>query len=181
MASNHFTAISIALLILLTLLSSVTHARSGEYRLDAGDTIAIQVFGEADLSFDQILLSDTGNVSYPFLGDIQVSGKTTREVQATITRGLKGDYLIDPKVTVTILSYRNFFVNGEVKSPGGYPFQPGLTIRKAVSLAGGFTERAARSAIFVLRERQTNSDMTKVALDDLVFPGDIITVEESFF
>lgn len=168
--------------LLITVSSSVAGAaQSGDYRLGPGDTIAIQVFGEGDLSFERILVTDTGRVSYPFLGEIQIANRTIRDVENAITKGLKGDYLIDPKVTVSIITYRNFFVNGEVKSPGGYAFQPGLTIRKAVSLAGGFTERAAQDKIFVLHEHQASGDMEKIRLDAVVQPGDIITVEESFF
>ena len=60
-------------------------------------------------------------------------------------------------------------------------FQPGLTVRKAVSLAGGFKERASKEKIFVIREEDKTQTPVKVDQSALVHPGDIITVEESFF
>ena len=84
-------------------------------------------------------------------------------------------------MTVTINDYRNFFINGQVQRPGGYAFIPGLTVRKAVSLAGGFKERASQEKIFAIREDDPKQVPKKVDLNASVNPGDIITVEESFF
>ncbi len=84
-------------------------------------------------------------------------------------------------MTVSILEYRPFFVNGKVKKPGGFPFQPGMTVRKAISLAGGFEERASREKIFVVRGSNHNSNPVPIGLGDLVSPGDTVTVERSFF
>ena len=74
----------------------------------------------------------------PFLGEIEVRGKTVGELERIITEGLRGDYLISPRVNVTIKEYRKFFVRGEVNKPGGFSFEPGLTLEKAIALAGGF-------------------------------------------
>ncbi|MDY6919788.1 MAG: polysaccharide biosynthesis/export family protein [Pseudomonadota bacterium] len=150
------------------------------YVLGPGDTIRVQVYGEPDLSIET-QVSDTGLLSYPFLGEIRLRGMTVGQLERYITNGLSGDYLVDPKVTVSILSYRNFYVNGEVARPGGFPFQPGLTVRKAISLAGGFTERASRNEIYVVPETDANARPRKVNLNALVKPGDIITIEQSFF
>ena len=98
-----------------------------------------------------------------------------------LVRGLKGDYLIDPKVSVRIIEYRDFFVNGEVKKPGGYPFKPGLTLRKAVAVAGGLTERASESRITVIREQDGEKEKLRASMDTPVMPGDIITIDQSFF
>lgn len=152
------------------------------YRLGAGDHIRIQVLGEEDLSVEA-RLSDAGTISYPFLGEIKVMGLTVGELEALITRRLQGDFLVDPQVNVTVAEYRPFFINGEVKQPGGFPYQPGLTLRKAVALAGGFTERASKSSIYVIHEDDRDPDAKgrRMDLNDPVRPGDIITVEESFF
>ena len=150
------------------------------YTLGSGDVISIRVYGEPDLSLEA-QLSDVGSISYPFLGELSFSGKTASELETIITKGLKGDYLVDPKVTVSIRKYRNFYINGEVKRPGGLQFEPGLTIRKAVSLAGGFTERAAKRNIFVISDNDPGHKPKRVGLNETIMPGDIITVEESFF
>ncbi|WP_439134700.1 polysaccharide biosynthesis/export family protein [Pseudomaricurvus sp.] len=151
-----------------------------EYTLGSGDVIRIQVYGESDLTMET-QLSDTGTLSYPFLGELHLRGMTVGQLQKTIIKGLAGDYLLDPKVSVTILQYRQFYISGEVERPGGFPFQPGLTIRKAVSLAEGFTERASKSNIFVISDNDDSHTPRQVQLNSPVKPGDSITVEQSFF
>ena len=151
------------------------------YRLGAGDVVTVQVLGEEDLKREKIRLSDAATISYPVLGEIRLAGKTVGELETLIRDGLKGRYLVNPQVNVTINEYRNFFINGQIEKPGGYPFIPGLTVRKAVSLAGGFKERASREKIFVIREDDRSQTARKVDLNATVLPGDIITVEESFF
>jgi polysaccharide biosynthesis/export protein VpsN len=151
------------------------------YRLGSGDVITIQVLGEEELKRERIRLSDAATISYPILGEIRLAGKTIAELERLIREGLKDRYLVNPQVTVTINDYRNFFINGQVEKPGGYPFMPGLTIRKAVSLAGGFRERASKEKIFLIRDDDPEHKATRVDLNASVNPGDIITVEESFF
>jgi len=151
-----------------------------DYHLGSGDRIQIQVFDEADLSME-VRLSDAGTISYPFLGEVRVSGNTVSQLEAQIVGGLKGDYLVDPKVNVSVVEYRPFYINGEVEDPGGYPYQPGLTLRKAIALAGGFTERASKSKINVLTEGAGDGRQRQIGMDVMLNPGDIVTVEQSFF
>jgi protein involved in polysaccharide export with SLBB domain len=151
------------------------------YRLGSGDVITIEVLGEDDLKRERIRLSDAATISYPILGEIHLSGKTVGELERIIREGLRGRYLVNPQVTVTINEYRNFYINGQIKRPGGYPYVPGLTVIKAVSIAGGFSERAAQDKIFVVRENDSAQKRIKVGLNTAVHPGDIVTVEESFF
>lgn len=168
------------------LAGSVAVAQTGTgtlslYQLGSGDVISIVVFGEDDLKLSRIRLTDAGTISYPVLGELKVLGRTVGELEKIITDGLRGRYLVNPRVSVSVDEYRPFFIHGQVEKGGGYPYQPGLTIRKAVSIAGGFKERASKEKIFVLRDRDRGSKPVKVELDTPVSPGDIITVEESFF
>jgi len=170
------------MIIVLSLFAMTAFAASDStYRLGSGDVISINVFGEEDLSFKELRLTDAGTLSFPFLGEVRANGRTAAEVEQIIVNGLKGDYLIDPKVSVSILEYREFFVNGEVKNPGGYPYKPGLTMRKAVALAGGLTERASENKMFVIRDEDTSRTPRKANMDSQINPGDIITIEQSFF
>lgn len=162
-------------------LAQPADAAFSNYRLGAGDVISVQVLGEEDLRRDKIRLSDAATISYPILGEIRLLGKTVGELETLIRDGLKGRYLLNPQVTVTINEYRNFFINGQVANSGGFQYIPGLTVRKAVSLAGGFKERASREKIFIIREDDPKQVPQKVDLNAAVNPGDIITVEESFF
>lgn len=180
----------IRLLILFSvcsLLGGNLHASAEDYSnylLGSGDKISIQVFNEEDLNLE-VTLSDAGTISYPFLGEIKVAGQTISQLEEAIVAGLKGDYLVDPKVNISVIGYRQFYMNGEVKSPGGYAFQPGLTLDKAVALAGGFTERASKSKIYVVHDGgkigKEGAKKAQLSLNDAVNPGDIITVEQSFF
>ena len=151
-----------------------------EYRLGVGDRIQVLVYDEPDLSLEYTL-SDAGTISYPFLGELVVKGLTIGELERRITDGLKGPYLVDPKVNVTIKEYRQFYIHGEVEKSGGYAYQPGLTLRKAVSIAGGLTERASEKKIFVIREGDPKREGVPIGMDDPVYPGDTVTVEQSFF
>ncbi|WP_330927158.1 polysaccharide biosynthesis/export family protein [Candidatus Sororendozoicomonas aggregata] len=159
-------------------------ARAGtktDYTLAVGDVISIDVFNESNLTIKAARLTATGTLAYPFLGDIPVQGKTIKQVQNYITSGLKGDYLINPIVTVRLIEYRKYFVRGEVKSPGGFSYAPQLTLQKAIALAGGFTERASRKKIQVTREKEGEQQTLWLTLGDEVLPGDIINIKESFF
>ena len=151
------------------------------YRLNSGDVISIRVFGEDDFNREKIRLTDAGTVSFPMLGEIPMLGRTVGEIEKLVTDRLKGRYLVNPRVSVWIDEYRSFFVNGMVEKPGAYPFQPGLNVRKAVSIAGGLKERASVNKIFIVRDKDPGHQATKVDLNAEVAPGDTITIEESFF
>ena len=150
------------------------------YALGAGDRVRIAVYGEEELTLET-QLSDAGTISYPFLGEIRLLGLTVGELERTVSRGLADGYLINPRVSVTILEYRKFFINGEVRQPGGFPYQPGLTVFKAISLAQGFTERASKRNIYIISDDDTTRRPRKAQMDSLVRPGDVITVRQSFF
>ncbi|MBT0587619.1 polysaccharide biosynthesis/export family protein [Alteromonas oceanisediminis] len=151
-----------------------------QYRVNTGDTIQINVFGQPDLNV-VAQLPDNGVVNYPFLGELRLANKTVANIEETIYDGLLGDYLVNPSVQVNIVEYRPFFISGAVNKPGGYPFQPGITIAKAAALAGGFTERAATKSFRV--ERAIGERTIDVVLGpvDAIQPGDIVTVKQSFF
>ncbi len=162
---------------------TATNAESilSSYKINIGDKIRIQVFGEADLSLDSVKLSDAGTISYPFIGEIPIQGLTTSEIQQLITSKLKGDYLIDPKVTVSVLQYREYYLYGEVNGTGSYPYAPGMTVRKAVTIAGGFSPYADKDEIKIIREFSEEKKELTVGADAIVLPGDVINVEDTFF
>ncbi|MFK0569750.1 polysaccharide biosynthesis/export family protein [Endozoicomonas sp.] len=162
------------------ILSAAEPMSLSRYELGAGDKISISVFGEEDME-KELILTDAGTVSYPFLGEFRAKGLTVGQLEKLIIRRLKEGYFIDPRVSVSIKEYRKFFVSGEVKSPGGFSFEPGLTLEKAVALAGGFTQRASKKDIMVTREENGRPAEQELSLNDSVLPGDIIVINESFF
>lgn len=149
------------------------------YVVVAGDKIEIKVLGQDDLTVTT-LLNKTGKINFPFLGEIQVVDLTVEQIEQKIINGLKGDYLINPSVDVQVVEYRPFFITGEVRLPGGYPYQLGLTINQAIAIAGGLTERASEEKIFLIKEKNRN-DKIKVLLNDTINAGDTIIIEQRFF
>jgi len=149
------------------------------YVLGPGDTIRIKVFGEDELDLET-QLTDSGTLNYPFLGTIKVTGMTLKQVEQHIYQGLKGDYFVEPNVFVGMVTYRPFYIHGEVKQPGAYPYQPGMTVDQAVALAGGLTERANRDKVFVAREG-SKSNKEKAVLSTRLKAGDTVTIEQGFF
>jgi polysaccharide export outer membrane protein len=168
-------------LVYLTLYSFCLFA--GEltnYRLAADDRVSITVFGEPDLSLEKVRIATNGTISIPLIGQIKVTGLTASQVEKKVAALLADGYLKKPGVTVSIAEYRLFYITGEVKNPGGYGYRDGLTVHKAVSLAGGFSERANKNKISITHE-DSNDEVEGVKLNDQVRPGDVINVKESFF
>ncbi|SIS74990.1 MAG: polysaccharide export protein [Thalassolituus maritimus] len=175
--------------LLLVTCSLNVLATENAYRLGAGDLISISVYDEPDLSLE-LRIGLSGTVSYPLLGDIEVTGLSPKELEIRLVERLRGPYLVDPSVTVSIMEYRPFYVTGEVRKPGSYSFHPGLTIDRAISIAGGLTERASKNKIFVVHDlsvKQVELDggpsikKNRANIADVVRPGDVITVEQGFF
>ena len=153
---------------------------SDQYVLQSGDQIFIQVFDEPDLTMEATV-GQSGAINYSYLGAIQVAGHSPEQLTDTIIAKLRDGYLRNPSVNITVMKYRSFFVDGEVRSPGSYGYEPGLTLAKAVSLAGGMTDRASRRKIFLTREVDGGKKSYRVELSQTIEPGDIITIKEGFF
>ena len=178
-----YQRISFLLLLTVVMLAFVSPTFAQDlqhYKLGADDVISVSVFDEPDLSLREARVSSTGTIAMPLIGQVNVKGLSIAQAEQAIHDLYLGDYLKKPDITITIVEYRQFYVNGEVSKPGGYSYREGMTVQRAITLAGGFTERASRSKILLVRE---NSNGTPIIVDltTPVQPGDVITVEESFF
>lgn len=145
------------------------------YRIGPNDVVRVQVFGEEDLTVESKVGGD-GAINFPLLGPVALAGKTVQEVQEYLTTRLAEGYVRSPRVTLLMVRYRNFYVSGEVKTPGGYPYEAGLTVQKALSLAGGVTERAETKSISVTRVTGDRTETVRLGGEGLVLPDDILTV-----
>ena len=164
----------------LLVLSSVCFAQTAQsYILGPGDKVEIKVFGQPDLEVTA-LLGNSGEVNYPFLGKVKLAGLNTSEIEQFITQGLQPDYLINPNVYVQVIEYRPFYIHGEVKDPGAYPYQPAMTVNQAIALAGGLTERASIDKIYIFKE-QTKQQQQKGNLNSQIAAGDTIKIEQRLF
>lgn len=166
--------------LMFYLLCICGHAAASDYNLGAGDQIQIVVYGEPDLT-TRVKIDKSGMISFPFLSDIAVLGLSPKVLEKKIADGLRGDYLIDPQVAVSIVNYRPFFIHGQVKRPGGYPFQEDLTLDKAIAIAGGLAARASKSDWKITRVVDGVKSTFTANVASSILPDDIIEIEQSFF
>jgi len=172
--------VGMLLVAICGLLPSWAEADVAGYRLGTGDKLRVTVFNEKDLSGD-FDVNDQGIVALPLIGQVKVGGLTINEAQDLITQRYGKDYLVNPRVNVEVLNYRPFFILGEVKNPGSYPYVSGMTVINAVALAGGYTPRANRNNITAKRGTNPQGGEAEVQEDTTVLPGDVIRVHERFF
>lgn len=155
-------------------------ADAAVYRLGTGDRLRITVYNEARLSgeFD---VDSAGNVSVPLIGNVPAAGRTSAELAAEIETRLRGGYLTNPSVAIDMVAYRPFYILGEVREPGKFPYVVGLTVTKAVAMAGGYTYRGKKSHAFLTRTEAGRASERKVPVTADVQPGDVVRVPERHF
>ena len=150
------------------------------YTLASGDRIRVIVFGQDALS-NSYAINGSGMISMPLIGDVPVGGATTADAQHVVETKLRGGFLRDPHVAIEVEAYRPFFVLGEITTAGQYPFINGMTVQKAIAVAGGFGPRADRNSANITRMINGTQVTARVPLAYPVRPGDTINVEERFF
>jgi protein involved in polysaccharide export with SLBB domain len=151
-----------------------------QYRLGPGDKLRILVFSENDLS-GEFVVGGSGAVDMPLIGAIEAQGVSVREFQERVVAKLRDGYLKDPKVSVEVLNYRPFFITGEVKSGGEYPYKAGLTVQDAVGVAGGYSYRANTRMAYIRRAGQDKEQEVELRQRVPINPGDSIRIPERFF
>jgi len=155
-------------------------AASTDYKLGAGDKIKVTVFGHDTLS-GEFEITSSGTISLPLIKSIQASGMTTRQLEDIITDKLKPDYLKNPKVSVSLLNYRPFYILGEVNNPGSYPYSADMTVIKAITRAGGYTYRAKKNQASITRTDAQGTSNIDAKDRTQVLPGDVINIPERLF
>jgi len=106
-----------------------------------------------------------------------VPGRTVDEVGVMVVDALSPDYFQNPVVSTEVLTYRDFFIIGEVAKPDPYPYVGKMTVITGVAMAGGFTYRAVEDEFIISRGAKTYCGRKETA----VVPGDVIEVQERFF
>ncbi len=152
----------------------------GPYLLDTADRLRIFVYGQPNLS-RQYTVDHDGQISVPLIGDVTARGKTTSEVKGTIRARLGAEFVKDPQVTVDVQQNRPFFILGEVKTAGQYPYVSGMTVETAIAIAGGHSERASDRKYRITRRVNGYVEQIEAPGDYVVKPGDTVYVFERFF
>lgn len=155
-------------------------SESEGYQLGARDQIRVSVFNQPEITGDYVLDGE-GRFSMPLIGTVNAKGLTPNELAQLITSKLKPDYLVNPRVSVEVSNYRPYFLIGEVKSTGSFPYVEGVTFLTAIAMAGGYSYRAKKDVVYVIRVGQEGEEELKLDVNEKVQPGDIIRIAERFF
>ncbi|MHA6642182.1 polysaccharide biosynthesis/export family protein [Mesorhizobium sp. A623] len=150
------------------------------YRLGAGDRIRVTVFEQEGLT-NTYSVDQSGYLSFPLVGAIPARGHTAQQLEGEIAAKLRQGYLRDPDVSVEIDRYRPIFVMGEVGAAGQYSYVPGLTVQKAVAIAGGYSARANQESVDITRDVNGKVMTGRVTTTDPLLPGDTVYVRERLF
>jgi protein involved in polysaccharide export with SLBB domain len=150
------------------------------YILGPNDRIRLKVYGESDIT-GEYEINNTGQVSIPLAGHIKAAGGTTRQLEKAIASALAKGIVRDPRVNVEIAQYRPYYILGEVKKSGEYPYRHGLTVMDAVASAGGFTYRANENKVLLRRSGAGVEETLPLDAPVPVFPGDNIRIPERYF
>jgi polysaccharide export outer membrane protein len=193
-------AILVSTLLLITACGSTqptglepeAAAEPPDTTLGPEDVFDVRVFGEKELSSTYRVASD-GTIDFPLIGTVSVTGKTPTEV-ADLLEGklIEGDFIKKPQVSILVTEYnsKKISVFGQVKEPGTFPYQDGMSVVEAISKAGGFTSMAKANDTIVIRAVEGEKKRFKVPVEAIgegrepnfvLRAGDILFVPERVF
>jgi len=153
---------------------------AASYVLGPNDRVRLKVYGEPDIA-GEYEVDNNGNVSIPLAGHIRAAGLTTRQLERSIASALSKGIVRDPRVNVEVALYRPYYILGEVKKGGEYPYRLGLTVMEAVASAGGFTYRANENKVYLRRSGAGAEEVYALDAPVPIFPGDNIRIPERYF
>jgi polysaccharide export outer membrane protein len=150
---------------------------SGPYLLDSGDRLRVFVYAQPNLS-RLYTVDQEGMVAVPLIGNVRARGQTARGLEQSIATKLAAQYVKEPHVTVDVVQNRPFFILGEVRNAGQYPYVSGTTVQAAVAIAGGYGDRADERRAQITRRVNGILEKMDVSPDTVIRPGDTIYVYE---
>jgi polysaccharide biosynthesis/export protein len=154
-----------------------TTPNTSSYHLGAGDRLGVKVLGADELA-GEYTVQDDGTIRLLMIGAVPAAGAASGELETRIAQKLKtGGYITDPQVNVSVVSYRPFYILGEVSRPGGYPYASGMRVLSAIAAAQGYTYRANQDFVIITR----NGEEKRADVFSSIQPDDIIRVPERYF
>lgn len=159
------------------------------YRIGPSDDLSIDVFGAPDLKREG-QVDGAGNFLLPLVGNINIGGKTPEEASQAIASQLRGKYLKDPQVTITIVKAnpRTVTVDGAVQQPGLYPVTGHMTLQQAIAAARGAGNIANLDNVVIFRTVNKQRMAALFSLkqirsghmtDPEIYGNDVVVVGES--
>ncbi len=168
-------------------------SQAGDYKVGVDDILDIAVLQPEQMALT-VTVSPDGSITFPYIGKVNVKGKTPAEIQDEIQKRLADGYLKYPLASVSLKQSQSkkFYVYGEVLRPGTYFLEDNMTALKAISTAGGFTKYGSSSRVKILRPKKEGAgyDLIKINMkhimngsetDVIIEPGDIVQIEEGVF
>lgn len=149
------------------------------YEIGSGDKLRVMVFGQERLS-GEYQVDGSGNVAFPLIGSVEAGGKSGPELETAMEQRLS-QYLKEPDVSIEVLNFRPFYVVGEVREPGDYPYVDDMSVMNAVAIAGGFTYRAEEDEFVIQRKNGKKTEEFAAQPTTEILPGDVVIVRERFF
>jgi polysaccharide export outer membrane protein len=160
--------------------NAIVETAKGSPRLQAGEKIRVTVYGEASLSGDY-QIDPSGYLSLPLAGTVKAAGLTQAELEQELAKKFRSEYLRNPRVTVSIMEFRPFYILGEIEKPGAYPYTSGLNVLSAIAIAGGTTYRGSRSTVLIQHPGESGMREYPLASSVPILPGDIIRIPQRYF
>ncbi len=169
----------------------IADVKENTYNIGPNDVINITIYSGGEIQHNEDLtVSSQGTINAPYIGTVKAEGLTLSELENIIAEPLGKEYFVDPKVNVSLKQSKlKIYVEGEIKSPNAYEFEPGITALKACITAGGFTTFAAPNRTKIIRKNKDKIEIIKINLEKVkdgkisdieLKPGDRIHVPESW-
>ncbi len=158
-------------------------------RLRSGDELSIRIEAgptqAATTAPSDVIIDEDGEITLPLVGRIKAGGLTPSELGERIQANYVPRYYVRCTATV-IVALRFFYIGGEVRNPGRFPWSEDTTLLKAINTAAGFTDYANRRKVQLVRGKQQQEfDCEELqrnpSKDTQIRPGDTITVPRSIF
>src|SRR5215467_12162984 len=158
----------------------VRAAPVSDYKLGPGDRVHVTVYDETDLSGD-FQVDSLGYVRLPLIGQVKAAGRSALQLEGAVSDALLDGYLKNPRVAVEVTAYRPFYILGQVNKPGQYAYVSNMSALDAVALAGGFTDHAVESSLYIRHENQTRETLVPANETVKIQPGDVVRVDQTAF
>lgn len=144
-----------------------------EFSLGPSDVIDVQVWRNNELS-RKVQVDPYGKISYPFVGEINVTGMSVKQLKDVLTQGLL-KYYVDPVVEVNVSSIQSqkVFVLGEVSRPGIFSLSKPTDVLEAIASSGGFTQDAREENVLVIRGDKKTPELIKLDLKSAMKHADL--------
>ena len=151
-----------------------------EYALSSADKVRVTIYNEPTLS-GEYSVGANGMIAFPLIGDVKAAGASASRLSDALRVRLSDGFVRNPSVSVEVLTFRPFYVLGEVNRAGEYPYSAGMSVLQAIASAQGFSYRANKQYVFLKRAGSDREEKVAITPTLAVHPGDTIRVAERYF